>query len=118
LNTQRVANRNASSPFPTATGNAYAFPLPTPPSEHQQRRRHSRRDVVDLTVEPEEKPVIIKRETVDTIPLNESSQATVTTPAVDDEDSEDLEDELRQIEIRRKLRAKKKKKRPAGQTAF
>ena len=117
VKTQRDANRNASSSFNTAPRNAYTFPLPTPPSEHQQRMQTNRRDVVDLTAEPEEKPVIIKGETVDAIPFNENSQATVTTPAVDDEDSEDLEDELRQIEIRRKLRAKKKrKKRVAGHT--
>ena len=119
VKTQKDANRNASSPLNKAPRNAYTIPLPTPPSEHQQRIQPSRRDVVDLTAEPEEKPVIINGETVDAIPLNESSQATVTTPAVDDEDSEDLEDELRQIEIRKKLRArKKKKKRAARQTTF
>ena len=117
VKTQKDANRNASSAFNTAPRKACTFPLPTPPSEHQQRIQPSRRDVVDLTAEPEEKPIIIKGETVDAVPLNETSRATATTSAIDDEDSEDLEEELRQIEIRRKLRAKKKrKKRVAGQT--
>ena len=117
-NTQRGANRNASSPFSTALTNAPTFPLPTPPSEHQQSRYKAPRVEVDLTAEPDEKPVIIKGEPVDHMPVNQRSQATVTTPAADDDDSDDLQDELRQIEIRRKLRAKKKQKRAAGQTAL
>lgn len=116
--TQRDAMPNASTPPNAALPTASVFPLPTPPSENQQRMHQRQRAHIDLTAEPDEKPVIIKGEAIETFSINERGHTTVTTSAADEEDSEDLADEARLIEIRRKLRAKKKRKRAAGQTTF
>lgn len=88
--------------------------LSPPPANSRQSTRPKKRSLIDLTQDEGADATRIKQEVFDPIYVRTEQPTTTTTPAVIDDDEEDMRDELRAIELKRKLRAIDKKKRAAG----
>jgi hypothetical protein len=113
-NVLRNSNPTASYASNTVPANAYDTPILMSPSNPRPTRGLKSSGTVDLTQEPDDEAVKIKQEPTDADVPEPKIEANATVPFVDDDDEEDLKDELREIQIKRKLRAMEKKKMMAG----
>jgi hypothetical protein len=112
---QRISNQSSSFVSNTTAANAYNNPALTSPSTSQLTRGPRSRNIVDLTQEPDDEAVKVKQEATDTGVPEQKSGTYATVPVMDDDDDEeDLKDELRKMQIKRKLRAMEKKRLAAG----
>ena len=113
-NIQRISNPSASFAPNAAPANVYNTPALRFPSGPRSTGGSKSRHTMDLTHILDERPVRLKQEIADTDVPEPKSGTYAAAPVVDNEDEEDLKDELREIQIRGKLRAMEKKKLMAG----
>lgn len=113
-NTQRNSHPGASFVSKAAPSNTYNTTALTSPSDPRWTGGSRFDNTVDLTQEPDGVSVKVKLEAPDNDLPEQKSGTNTKAPVVDDDDEEDLEDALQEIQIKRKLRAMKKKKQAAG----